>query len=115
MMTAGSRELVFAWRDGAVAYVALLRSHRLRGGHRRALLRFGTRSRKHLRIVTRRSEDVAQSSTTCNLVGENRLEHLSLFFLVFDAHCVKPSMETVGVMASVVTLRLLWRGALSPR
>jgi hypothetical protein len=24
-------------------------------------------------------------------------------------------METVGVMASVVTLRLLWRGALSPR
>jgi hypothetical protein len=49
MMTAGGRELVLARRDKTVAYVALLHSHRLHGGHRRALLRFGTLSQKHLR------------------------------------------------------------------
>ena len=88
-MTAGGRELGSFCRYDAVAYVALLRSQRLRGGHRRALLRFGTLSRKHLRSVSTLLEDVAQGSATCDLVGEDRLENLALFFLIFDTHGVK--------------------------
>jgi len=89
MMTAGGCEFVFIFGDSAGAYVALPRFQRLRGGHRRALLRFGTLSRKHLRSVSTLLEDVAQGSATCDLVGEDRLENLALFFLIFDTHGVK--------------------------
>jgi hypothetical protein len=49
MMVAGCCKLCCHIQDIWMAYVAHLHFHRLHVGHRRALLRFGTLSRKHLR------------------------------------------------------------------